>query len=174
MKIKFEHTGDVHSFVMAMMSGNPFTLTNGSKVMTVKPNTFTVSKVKGSPEVSEVQVTVSLPDLFSESEAKMTFQYITKSVILAKAVNPVEEVMHQDEVYGIPAYSHSEDFSIYPGSEGVTFVPNGTPKESGEIFLPGAKSYPGIAARPAIPGRPEVTVQLFCSRSASGLMVEFE
>ncbi len=172
MKIKFEHTGNIHSFVMAMMSGQTFALTNGSKVMTVKPSTFTVSKVKGNHEVSEVQVSVSLPDLFSESEAKMTFQYITKSVIVSKAVNPVEEVMHQDEVYGIQA--HSEDYSIHPTADGVVFTPYNTEKELANNFLPGAKSYPGIVSRPAIPGRPEVTVQLFCSRSSSGLMVEFE
>lgn len=170
MNLQFAYTGDVHSFVMAMMQGRSFTLTGEKKSLVVEPNLKKEGLSIKSDNVNSkmvMTIPVTLPEF--GGEALMSFQYDVKSVEVAEAVAPVKEVVGMDAIAGVtcPTDSMPEETE-----EGVRFwksdnLPAPDVKmvevdgNNGYSVMTGAKLYKSVAPRPAIEGRPAVKVTLF-------------
>jgi len=185
MKLQFAYTGDVHSFVIAMMQGHYFTLTGEKKSLVVQPNLKKEGlSIKSANVNSEMVMTipVTLPEF--GGEALMSFQYDVKSTEVAKAVAMVEEVVGMDAIAGV---SCPADLMPEAVEDGVRFfksesfpVPDVKTVEAEGfdvyIVMNGAKLYKSIAPRPAIEGRPAIMMSLFQrgSRDYSSLTIKFE
>ena len=170
MNLKFAYTGDVHSFVMAMMQGRSFTLTGEKKSLVVEPNLkkegFSIKNANVNQEMV-MTIPVTLPEF--GGEALMSFQYDVKSVQVAEAVAPVEEVVGMDAIAGFLCPADSSATAV---EDGVRFwkndmlnVPDIKMAEAGEtkeyIVMKGAQLHKHVNHRPAIEGRPAVKVTLF-------------
>ncbi|MEZ0209295.1 MAG: hypothetical protein ACAH17_03925 [Candidatus Paceibacterota bacterium] len=162
MKLEFKFKGDVNAFVMAMLCGRSFTLTDGyGKTLKVEPKMVQREgmqmNIKPAARQSENSFTipVKLPEF--GGEAMMSFTYKVEDVVVAPAVSALEKLEQRPTVYGIS--DEADEQSWHVTEEGVQFGE----KHLKDNVLVGAKEYLGHAARPAIEARPEVKVPQFKS-----------
>ena len=96
MKMRFDYTGDVHSFIMAMMHGDIFLLTGNNKSLLVCPtrnNYEFLSLSIVSVGKNKMKMTILVDLMAYDGEAMMSFEYEVKSVQVAEATDGHPAVM---------------------------------------------------------------------------------
>lgn len=175
MKIDFVHTGDVHSFVMAMMQDREFTLKGEKKELRIRPNLKQGGfSIKSANVNSEMMMTIPVKLLDFDGEATMTFQYNVEDVVVADAVAPVAEVIGVEATVGFLC----EEITYNPEATGIRPLQLNADNSPALVdgLLVGARKFPAVVGHSAIEGRPATKVTKFTRgvRHYYGLPIKFE
>ena len=175
MKFDFVHTGDVHSFVMAMMLGLSFTLKGEKRDLAIKPDLKKSGfSLKSSSPNSEMMMTIPVTIVDFNAEAMMTFQYNIEEEVVADNLPHIPAVVGVEAVVGFLC----EEITCNPEETGIRFLYHNA--DNSPVLVDGvavgARTFPAVVGRPAVFARPAVKVAKFCRgiREYRGMTIKFE